>query len=108
MADLYVVPNQHGAVWTFAASSTNTNPALPFTVWPVSQGSFALDTAQWISLAAAANDHVALTDNAGNLVWENYATGADWDTFPVKMPRVPIFGLILTALDSGILMLTLR
>lgn len=103
-----LIPNLKGAVWTIQETSSSPTAALPFTIWPVAQGPFALDTAQWISVDGSAGDHVALTDAAGNLVWENYATGADWDTYPVKMPRVPIFGLILTALDSGILMLSLR
>jgi hypothetical protein len=68
----------------------------------------AIARVRWVSSAAAQNDGCVLKDTAGNIIFESFATGADWID-EVEMGKVPpVLGLQLTTFASGHLYIYLR
>lgn len=56
---------------------------------------------KWVSASAAAADECKITDTAGNILFDSFATGAQWSD-EVEMGKVPgVLGVKIATLTSG-------
>lgn len=68
----------------------------------------ALARIRWVSKTASQDDTCLVKDNAGNVIFESEATGADFSD-EVELGKVPpFFGIQITTLASGNLFFYLR
>jgi hypothetical protein len=71
---------------------------------PISTDDIYIHALRWVSTAASAGDQVVVTNAAGDVVWEAFATGANY-TEESQVPLRITDGLAVPTLDSGILYL---
>jgi len=74
----------------------------------VTTNTWALARIRWVSEAAAQNDTCIIKDAAGNVIFESYAGGANWED-EVELGKVVLTqGVQITTLDSGDVFFYLR
>lgn len=80
-------------VWTIDTASST----------PVSTDTLRIDSIKWVpGTAGAAGDECKVTDAAGNVIFDEFATGAEEDLFQLKMPdKTNTIGLAVPTLGHG-------
>jgi hypothetical protein len=74
----------------------------------VTTNAWELARIRWVSSAAAANDECKITDTAGNIIFDSFATGADWED-EIELGKVNTFlGIKTATLTSGKVFFYLR
>jgi hypothetical protein len=67
----------------------------------VTVNTWALSRIRYDSATASAADECRITDTAGNIIFDSFATGADWSD-EIELGKVPpILGIKIATLTSG-------
>ena len=77
----------------FAYTSTGTKFAANFMT--------AITSIRWVSKTASQDDHCQITDSASNVIYDDYATGADYTDSQRYEKQPMVNGIVVAAIDSG-------